>query len=58
MPSKVWAQMSLEEKLDALHDNIQRLIEIATAAAMDVDRRLARIEERLGSSEPGWSERP
>jgi hypothetical protein len=56
MPSKVWAQMSLEEKLDALHDNIQRLIEIATA--MDVDRRLARIEERLGSSEPGWSERP
>jgi hypothetical protein len=37
---------------------IQRLTEIATAAATDVDRRLARIEERLGRSEPGWSERP
>jgi hypothetical protein len=58
MPSKSWAHMSMEEKLDALHDSIQRLIEIASEAAMDVDRRLARIEERLGSSEPGWSGRP
>jgi len=40
MSSKLWAQMSIEEKLDALHDSIQRLIEIATAAATDVDSRL------------------
>jgi hypothetical protein len=58
MPNKLWAQMSLEEKLDTLHHNIERLIEIASEAATDVDSRLARIEERLGSSEPGWSERP
>ena len=64
MPT-AWNQMSLDEKLNDVHDSVQRLIEIASAS----DRRLAQIEQTLAdvqtatkalldTTADGWSERP
>lgn len=64
MPT-AWNQMSPDEKLDEVHDSIQRLIDIANAS----DHRLALIEQLLADLQTaatmvldrtaeGWSERP
>jgi len=48
--------MTIEEKLDDLHDTVQRLLETSNAAAdrgnrelTAIDRRLSRIEEAVDS---------
>ena len=51
-----WNEMSFEEKLNDLHDTVQRLVEMSNEAAdrgnrefTTIDRGLSRIEEAVNS---------
>ena len=49
--SKLWTQMTIEEKLDDLHDTVQRFSEIMNEAAQRGNREFSEIGRRLSMIE-------